>query len=174
MIAAALSLLQLTSAGAQEQPADDYQMQEVVVHGRAEDILGVASSTSQGAVGAEQIDTTPILRKGELLETVPGMVVSAGKDVFDVTANAYVAPQWRATDQIPQRAIDQGLISRFDAIDPSDGGRCAAQIQRIRVARHRCTKRGARLDLRARTARRRCRHELCGSPGQFSSALARC
>ena len=30
--------------------------------------------------------------------------------------------KWNATDQIPQRAVDQGLISRFGAIDPSDGG----------------------------------------------------
>src|SRR5690242_6944358 len=30
--------------------------------------------------------------------------------------------KWNATDQIPQRAVDQGSISRFGAIDPSDGG----------------------------------------------------
>src|SRR5262249_56376713 len=30
---------------------------------------------------------------------------------------------WDSTDQIPQRAVDQGLISRLGAIDPSDGGR---------------------------------------------------
>ncbi|HET7200199.1 MAG TPA: TonB-dependent receptor, partial [Burkholderiales bacterium] len=30
--------------------------------------------------------------------------------------------KWNATDQIPQRAVDRGLISRFGAIDPSDGG----------------------------------------------------
>ena len=29
---------------------------------------------------------------------------------------------WRSTDQIPERAIAQGLIDRFGAIDPSDGG----------------------------------------------------
>ena len=29
---------------------------------------------------------------------------------------------WNATDQIPQRAVDTGLIGRFDAIDPTDGG----------------------------------------------------
>ncbi|MEO7055433.1 MAG: TonB-dependent receptor [Caldimonas sp.] len=35
----------------------------------------------------------------------------------------YYRAKWNATDQIPQRAIDSGLISnRFDAIDPSDGG----------------------------------------------------
>jgi len=29
---------------------------------------------------------------------------------------------WNATDQIPRRAVDSGTISRFDAIDPTDGG----------------------------------------------------
>ena len=31
--------------------------------------------------------------------------------------------KWNATDQIPQRAVDDGTISRFGAIDPTDGGR---------------------------------------------------
>jgi hypothetical protein len=30
---------------------------------------------------------------------------------------------WHATDQIPQRAVSAGLISRFGSIDPTDGGR---------------------------------------------------
>ena len=43
-------------------------------------------------------------------------------DGFSVTGMAYKA-KWNATDQITQRAIDSGQISsRFDAIDPSDGG----------------------------------------------------
>jgi outer membrane receptor protein involved in Fe transport len=29
---------------------------------------------------------------------------------------------WDATDQIPQRAVDAGLIGRFGSLDPSDGG----------------------------------------------------
>ena len=41
---------------------------------------------------------------------------------FNVTGMAYKA-KWNATDQIPQRAIDSGLLrNRFDAIDPTDGG----------------------------------------------------
>jgi hypothetical protein len=40
---------------------------------------------------------------------------------YSVTAMAYSA-KWRSTDQIPQRAVDSGLIDRFAAIDPSDGG----------------------------------------------------
>jgi hypothetical protein len=38
-----------------------------------------------------------------------------------VTAMAY-SGSWFATDQIPQRAVDQGLIGRFGNIDPTDGG----------------------------------------------------
>ena len=41
---------------------------------------------------------------------------------FNVTAMAYNA-KWNATDQIAQRALDSGFLSsRFDAIDPTDGG----------------------------------------------------
>ncbi len=40
---------------------------------------------------------------------------------WSVTAMAYKA-DWNATDQIPKRAVDSGLISRFGNIDPTDGG----------------------------------------------------
>lgn len=38
-----------------------------------------------------------------------------------VTAMAYRA-HWNSTDQIPQRAVDAGLIGRYGALDPTDGG----------------------------------------------------
>ena len=42
---------------------------------------------------------------------------------FNVSLMGYKA-HWNATDQIPQRAIDNGLLqSRFDTIDRTDGGR---------------------------------------------------
>ncbi|HKA44045.1 MAG TPA: TonB-dependent receptor [Burkholderiales bacterium] len=41
---------------------------------------------------------------------------------FNVTGMAYRA-SWNSTDQIPQRAVDSGLIGLFGAIDPTDGGR---------------------------------------------------
>ena len=41
---------------------------------------------------------------------------------FALTGMAYKA-DWNSTDQIPRRAVDEGLIGRFGAIDPSDGGR---------------------------------------------------
>lgn len=40
---------------------------------------------------------------------------------YSVTAMAYRGA-WNATDQIPQRAVDSGLLGRFDGIDLSDGG----------------------------------------------------
>ena len=45
-----------------------------------------------------------------------------GRDDFTLTASGYWAPFWHSTDQVAQRAIDEGLIDRFGAIDPTDGG----------------------------------------------------
>ena len=43
------------------------------------------------------------------------------RDGFSLTATAYRG-RWTATDQIPQRAIDSGLIGRFGSLDASSGG----------------------------------------------------
>jgi hypothetical protein len=43
---------------------------------------------------------------------------------YSVTAMGYDA-RWRSSDQIPERAVSEGLISRFGLIDPSDGGKSA-------------------------------------------------
>jgi hypothetical protein len=251
-------------------PVPASPLHEVVVRGRAEDLLGVATSASQGAVGAADLDDLPLLRRGELMEAVPGMVVTQhsgdgkanqyflrgfnldhgtdfafsvdgvpvnlrshahgqgysdlnflipelvgsitfekgpfypevgdfsgagastihlvnvlpegiatvqlgqfgyarallaaspqvgpgtllyaleydhddgpwdlpensnryngylryhwanGQDELSLTGSVYWAPGWRATDQVPSRAVTQGLIGRFGAIDPTDGGR---------------------------------------------------
>jgi len=41
---------------------------------------------------------------------------------YSLAAMGYDA-HWHATDQVPQRAVTAGLISRFGTIDPSDAGR---------------------------------------------------
>ena len=41
---------------------------------------------------------------------------------FSITGMGYTA-DWNATDQVPLRAIESGLISRFGSIDPTDDGR---------------------------------------------------
>jgi hypothetical protein len=48
----------------------------VVVEGRDDSLIGIAGSASEGAVGAEQLAERPLLRPGEVLETVPGLIVT--------------------------------------------------------------------------------------------------
>jgi hypothetical protein len=52
------------------------RLPEVVVEGRADGMIGVAGSASEGAAGTEQLAERPLLRPGEVLETVPGVVVT--------------------------------------------------------------------------------------------------
>src|SRR5262249_41073507 len=40
---------------------------------------------------------------------------------FSLTGMAYTG-RWFATDLIPERAVDSGLIGRFGTLDPTDGG----------------------------------------------------
>ena len=40
---------------------------------------------------------------------------------FSITGMAYQS-QWNSTDQLPQRLINDGSLSRFGTLDPSDGG----------------------------------------------------
>jgi len=42
----------------------------------AANIIGVAAASSEGAITAEQLEVRPIMRPGEILETVPGLIVS--------------------------------------------------------------------------------------------------
>jgi len=49
---------------------------EVVVEGRQDSLLGIADSASQGTTGSEQLGDRPILRSGEVLETIPGVIIT--------------------------------------------------------------------------------------------------
>ncbi len=46
------------------------------VQGREDDLIGIADSATQGTVGAKEIEDRPILRSGEVLETVPGLIIT--------------------------------------------------------------------------------------------------
>jgi hypothetical protein len=46
------------------------------VQNPAEDLVGIAQSASQGAITAEQLEVRPLLRTGEVLETVPGVITT--------------------------------------------------------------------------------------------------
>ena len=49
---------------------------EVHVTGRVDDLIGTATSASEGHVGAAELSARPISREGEMLETVPGVIVT--------------------------------------------------------------------------------------------------
>src|SRR5450432_1977852 len=48
----------------------------VNVQGRADSLIGIADSATQGTVGATEIQDRPILRAGEVLETIPGVIIT--------------------------------------------------------------------------------------------------
>ena len=48
----------------------------MVVIGRQDSMLGIANSASQGTTGASRLADRPILRSGEILETVPGVIIT--------------------------------------------------------------------------------------------------
>jgi len=48
----------------------------VNVQGRQDDLIGIANSATQGTVGATEIQDRPILRSGEILEAVPGVIIT--------------------------------------------------------------------------------------------------
>jgi len=48
----------------------------VNVQGRADDLVGTADSATHGTVGALEIQDRPILRSGEVLETIPGLIIT--------------------------------------------------------------------------------------------------
>ena len=51
-------------------------LEEIVVYGRAEQAIGVAQAASSGMIGYDDIRLPPLLRVGELVEAVPGMVAT--------------------------------------------------------------------------------------------------
>jgi hydrogenase/urease accessory protein HupE len=65
-----------TSAPTNATNAQPVQLPSVVVTGRQDSMIGIASSATQGTVGAAEIAERPILRVGEIMETVPGMIIT--------------------------------------------------------------------------------------------------
>ena len=46
------------------------------VQGREDSLIGIANSATQGTVGFTEIEERPILRAGEILETIPGVIIT--------------------------------------------------------------------------------------------------
>jgi outer membrane receptor protein involved in Fe transport len=48
----------------------------ISVRGRQDNLVGIASSAGQVTVGAEELKNRPLLRSGEILEALPGLIVT--------------------------------------------------------------------------------------------------
>ena len=61
---------------AQPTQQQDSILDETVIIGKRADLIGAAPAASQGTVSGEEIRARPLLRRGEVLEAIPGMVVT--------------------------------------------------------------------------------------------------
>ena len=80
-IAAPCSPVSLVISGATPSPcassaATLREIGKISTRGRMTNLIGKASSAAEGFVGHTELERRPILRPGELLETVPGVVIS--------------------------------------------------------------------------------------------------
>jgi len=55
---------------------EDEEIEEIIVRGRWDRPIGMLISASQGIVSQDEIDLRPRLRTGDMLEVVPGLVVT--------------------------------------------------------------------------------------------------
>ena len=77
-----LTVCSLAAAAASPQPAaashdgNGQLVEELVVYGRSQEVIGTADQASEGIVAFDDIRLPPLLRIGELVEAVPGMVAT--------------------------------------------------------------------------------------------------
>lgn len=57
-------------------PLDTILLPSMLIQGRGDSLVGIADSATMGAVGHVQLSERPILRAGEVLETVPGVILT--------------------------------------------------------------------------------------------------
>jgi outer membrane receptor protein involved in Fe transport len=79
----ALALSNLSASHAAGAPT----LREITVSGGAHDLTGVADSATEGNVTGKQLANRPLLRPAEVLETIPGMIVTQHSG--DGKANQY-------------------------------------------------------------------------------------
>ncbi|MDB5426716.1 MAG: TonB-dependent receptor [Phenylobacterium sp.] len=73
----ALALGVPAARAADEAAAPPPAVSEVVVTASRQDLLGVATTASQGSVTQQELSLRPVYRVGQLLESTPGLVVTA-------------------------------------------------------------------------------------------------
>jgi outer membrane receptor for Fe3+-dicitrate len=65
-----------SQATSQNEPAEAASIETIEIQGKATSLIGEAISASEGIIGQQEILNRPMLRTGEILELVPGMVVT--------------------------------------------------------------------------------------------------
>lgn len=76
LLSGGAAALTAQTPGAPPTASPPTQLDPFLVPGRATDLIGTASSASQGIVGATELEARPFLRRGELLEVIPGVVIT--------------------------------------------------------------------------------------------------
>lgn len=55
---------------------DEITLESIIVRPQSQELLGIADSASEGTVTAQQLKARPLLRPAEVMEAVPGMIVT--------------------------------------------------------------------------------------------------
>ncbi|MDB5477319.1 MAG: TonB-dependent receptor [Phenylobacterium sp.] len=76
LLATAAAWAVATGCHAAEADADAKVVSEVVVTASTQDVIGQATTSSEGMVTKQELELRPVYRVGQLLETVPGLVVT--------------------------------------------------------------------------------------------------
>lgn len=88
-LAPALLLASTAFAGGVQTIENEKTLEAVVVEASRDNPIGIADSANQGTVTAKQLENRPLARTGELLEAVPGVIVTQHSG--DGKANQYFA-----------------------------------------------------------------------------------
>ena len=75
-VATTLFFCALPALGHEGEDAQDGPVEEIVVYGRSQSLVGIAPAASVGRVGQAEIERIPFLRTGEVLERIPGLIAT--------------------------------------------------------------------------------------------------
>ena len=74
---AACAIAAAPAAARADDPPDQSKVNpQIIVTGRQEDLTGVAASANQGTVSAADLALRPLLRPGEVVEQIPGVIIT--------------------------------------------------------------------------------------------------
>lgn len=76
LMVASVSGTALAQSAPPPEDTEGQRRRDIIVTGRASDLIGVAGSASEGVVGKVDLEDRPIQRVGELLEVIPGFIAT--------------------------------------------------------------------------------------------------